>query len=87
MYDSDVTWSDVKETAEQVYFVDLKHNFWKFRTAELVFISELSRTYQGGVEEYLQGNCREELNTPHATRLTVGHMALELIKNPQQTSR
>jgi hypothetical protein len=46
MHDSDGTWTDVKEKAKQVYFADLERSFCKFRTEELVFFSELSRTYQ-----------------------------------------
>ena len=87
MYDSDITWSDVKETAEHIYFVDLKQDFCKFGTDMLVFISELSRPYQGGTEEFFRATCRDELNTLRATRLTVGQVALELIENPHQTCR
>jgi hypothetical protein len=53
----------------------------------LVFISELSRAYQGGAEEFFQATCKDELNTLGATRLTVGQVVLELIENPQQRRR
>jgi hypothetical protein len=87
MYDSDITWSDVKERAEHVYFVDVKHDFRKFRTEMLVFISELYRACQGGVEDFFQATCRDELDTLRATRLTVVQVVLELIEKPQQTRR
>jgi len=70
MYGSDIRRSDVKETAEHVYFVGLKHYFCKFRTETLVFISELPRARQGGAKEFFHSTCMDELKILPGTRLS-----------------